>query len=81
MDLAPLLALVKADFDKVDALIDDCLYSEIPLISELARHLIDSGGKRLRPLIALLSAKAFNYSGDGHLQLAASLELIHTATL
>ena len=47
MDLAPLLALVKADFDKVDALIDDCLYSEIPLISELARHLIDSGGKRI----------------------------------
>jgi octaprenyl-diphosphate synthase len=81
MDLSPLLALVKADFDKVDALIDDCLHSEIPLISELARHLIESGGKRLRPLIALLSAKAFGYPGDGHLQLAASLELIHTATL
>lgn len=81
MDLAPLLALVKTDFDQVDTLIDDCLYSEIPLISELARHLIESGGKRLRPLIALLSAKAFGYPGDGHLQLAASLELIHTATL
>jgi octaprenyl-diphosphate synthase len=78
MDLTAILALVKADFD---ALIDNCLYSEIPLIPELAKHLIDSGGKRLRPLIALLSAKAFNYQGEGHLQLATSLELIHTATL
>lgn len=81
MDLTPIIALVKPDFNQVDRLIDSCLYSEIPLISELAKHLIDSGGKRLRPLIALLSAKAFDYQGNGHLQLAASLELIHTATL
>lgn len=81
MDLAPILALVKQDLDQVDTLIDNCLYSDIPLISELAKHLINSGGKRLRPLIALLSAKAFGYQGEGHRQLAASLELIHTATL
>lgn len=81
MDLAPITALVKNDLNQVDALIDHCLYSEIPLIPELAKHLIDSGGKRLRPLIALLSAKAFGYVGEGHIQLAASLELIHTATL
>jgi octaprenyl-diphosphate synthase len=81
MDLAPITALVKNDFDQVDALIDQCLYSEIALIPELAKHLIESGGKRLRPLIALLSAKAINYTGKGHVQLAASLELIHTATL
>ncbi|MFZ0218910.1 MAG: polyprenyl synthetase family protein [Candidatus Aquirickettsiella sp.] len=81
MDLAPITALVKPDLDQVDTLIDTCLYSEIPLISELAKHLIDSGGKRLRPLIALLSAKAVGYTGAGHVRLAASLELIHTATL
>ena len=81
MDLAPITALVKNDLSQVDALIDHCLYSEISLIPELAKHLIDSGGKRLRPLIALLSAKAFGYIGEGHIQLAASLELIHTATL
>lgn len=81
MDLAPILALVKQDLDQVDTLIDNCLYSDIPLIPELAKHLINSGGKRLRPLIALLSAKAFGYQGEGHRQLAASLELIHTATL
>lgn len=81
MDLAPITILVKHDLDQVDALIDQCLYSEIPLIAELAKHLIESGGKRLRPLIALLSAKAINYTGGGHVKLAASLELIHTATL
>src|SRR5436190_1061967 len=81
MDLAPITNLVKNELNQVDALIDSCLYSEIPLIPELAKHLIDSGGKRLRPLIALLSAKTFSYTGEGHIQLAASLELIHTATL
>lgn len=81
MDLVPIIALVKNELNQVDALIDSCLYSEIPLIPELAKHLIDSGGKRLRPLIALLSAKTFGYIGEGHIQLAASLELIHTATL
>ncbi|MES2997891.1 MAG: polyprenyl synthetase family protein [Pseudomonadota bacterium] len=81
MDLAPIQKLVKADFDKVDSLIDQCLHSEIPLIPELAKHLIYSGGKRLRPLIVLLSAGAFNYQGGSHLPLAATLELIHTATL
>lgn len=81
MDLAPITALVKNELDQVDTLIDQCLYSEIPLIPELSKHLIESGGKRLRPLIALLSAKAINYTGDGHVKLAASLELIHTATL
>jgi octaprenyl-diphosphate synthase len=81
MDLTPIQALVKADFDKVDSLIDQCLCSEIPLIPKLAKHLIHSGGKRLRPLIVLLSAAAFNYQGKAHLLLAATLELIHTATL
>lgn len=81
MDLAPIQSLVKADFVKVDNLIDQCLDSEIALIPQLAKHLIHSGGKRLRPLITLLSASVFDYQGEAHLQLAATLELIHTATL
>lgn len=81
MELTPIQLLVKADFDKVDKLINNCLHSNIPLIPQLASHLIDGGGKRLRPLIVLLSAGAFHYSGDAHLSLAATLELIHTATL
>ncbi|EDP45732.1 polyprenyl synthetase family protein [Rickettsiella grylli] len=81
MNLAPIVALVKKDLDEVDALINRCLYADIPLIPQLAKHLINSGGKRLRPLIALLSAKAFGYQGKEHRRLAASLELIHGATL
>lgn len=81
MDLTPIQSLVKTDFNQVDKLIDHCLQSEIPLIPQLAKHLIFSGGKRLRPLITLLSAKAFEYNGEAHLSLAATLELIHTATL
>ncbi len=81
MDLTPIQSLVKTDFDKVDSLIDQCLASEVPLIPQLAKHLIHSGGKRLRPLIVLLSAGTFGYQGEAHLPLAATLELIHTATL
>ncbi|BBB14956.1 farnesyltranstransferase [Candidatus Rickettsiella viridis] len=81
MDLTPIQSLVAADFARVDSLIAQCLHSEIPLIPQLATHLIHSGGKRLRPLITLLSAGASGYQGDAHVQLAATLELIHTATL
>lgn len=81
MDLTPIQSLVKADFDEVDSLIDRYLDSEIRLIPQLAKHLIHSGGKRLRPLIVLLSAATFAYQGRAHLPLAATLELIHTATL
>lgn len=81
MDLTPIQSLVKDDLAKIDKLIDHYLDSEIPLIPKLAKHLIHSGGKRLRPLIVLLSAKTFNYEGEAHLLLAATLEIIHTATL
>lgn len=81
MNLAPITALVKKDLKEVDALINNCLCSDIPLIPQLAKHLITNGGKRLRPLITLLSAKALGYRGKRHRQLAASLELIHAATL
>lgn len=81
MDLTNIRALVETDLINTDLLIDDCLRSEIDLIPQLGKHLIHSGGKRLRPLIVLLGAHAFGYPGQAHIELAAILELIHTATL
>jgi len=81
MDLTNIRALVEADLINTDLLIDNCLRSEIDLIPQLGKHLIHSGGKRLRPLIVLLGARAFGYVGQDHIELAAILELIHTATL
>ena len=74
-------ALVSEDMEKVDLLIRSCLESEVTLISQLGQYIIAGGGKRLRPILALLSAKAAGYRGAGHIQVAAILELVHTATL
>ena len=79
--LAPLVALVEADMANVNRIILDQARSNVELIPELARHLIDSGGKRLRPMLTLAAAKLCNYGGDGHVWLAASVEFMHTATL
>ncbi len=64
-----------------DKLIHARMHSGVPLIPDLARHLIDSGGKRLRPLLTLAAARAGGYQGEGHRMLAAAVEFIHTATL
>ncbi|CAN5414748.1 hypothetical protein BH10PSE19_BH10PSE19_12520 [soil metagenome] len=74
-------SLIQDDFVAADQLIVEQLQSDIPLIQELSKHIIESGGKRLRPLLVLLSARAFAYSGNHHITLAAIIELIHTATL
>ena len=79
--LAPLLALVEEDMGHVNRIILDRARSNVELIPELARHLIDSGGKRLRPMLTLATAKLCGYAGDGHVRLAASVEFMHTATL
>lgn len=73
--------LVAADMASVDTLMRDRLSSDVALINQLSGHIIGSGGKRLRPLIVLLSARACRYEGDRHPLLAAIIELIHTATL
>jgi len=65
----------------VNRIILDRARSNVDLIPELARHLIDSGGKRLRPMLTLAAAKMCGYAGDGHVRLAASVEFMHTATL
>lgn len=81
MNLEAIKALIQTDLDSTDRLIERQLNSTIPLINQLSQHIIHSGGKRLRPMLVLLSAKAFGYQGDKHITLAAIIELIHTATL
>ncbi|RVU02340.1 polyprenyl synthetase family protein [Novosphingobium umbonatum] len=76
-----LLALTAPGMDRVNAVILDRMQSEIPLIPELANHLISSGGKRLRPMLTVASAGLLDYAGDAQYALAAAVEFIHTATL
>ncbi len=79
--LDPMMALVAQDMNLVNAVILDRMQSEIPLIPELAGHLIAGGGKRMRPMLTLASARLLNYPGTRHHRLAAAVEFIHTATL
>ncbi|MES2442066.1 MAG: polyprenyl synthetase family protein [Pseudomonadota bacterium] len=79
--LEPMLALVAPDLNLVNAVILDRMQSDIPLIPELAGHLIAGGGKRMRPMLTLASARLLEYSGARHHRLAAAVEFIHTATL
>lgn len=74
-------ALLGPDMRRVNALIEASLHSEVGLIDQLGHYIIESGGKRLRPALVLLSARAFAYPGDLHINLAAIIEFIHTATL
>ena len=79
--LQPLLDLVSADMGRLNALIMSKAESHVELIPKLARHLIDSGGKRLCPILTIASAQMCNYHGDDHIPLAAAVEFMHTATL
>ena len=73
--------LVSEDLNAVQRLISEPVHKETPLIGMLCNHLISSGGKRLRPLMLLLSARACSYTGATQIELAAALEYFHTATL
>jgi octaprenyl-diphosphate synthase len=79
--LEPMLQLVAGDLNSVNAVILDRMQSQIPLIPELAGHLIAGGGKRMRPMLTLASARLIGYTGARHHRLAAAVEFIHTATL
>jgi octaprenyl-diphosphate synthase len=72
---------VADDFSRVNDLIIKRLASDVPLVEKIAQYIIESGGKRLRPLLVLLSSQAVGYKGDDHLKLAAVIEFLHTATL
>ena len=77
----PLTDLVAADMDRVNATIISRTGSEVTMIPEVANHLINSGGKRLRPILTLALSRLVGYGGDGHIKLAAAVEFMHTATL
>jgi octaprenyl-diphosphate synthase len=79
--LKPLVDLVGDEMGGVNRIILDKAVSDVELIPELAHHLIDSGGKRLRPMLTIASAKLAGYTGEGHVRLAAAVEFMHTATL
>jgi octaprenyl-diphosphate synthase len=81
MELQSLLAPIEREMHEVDQVIRERLRSDIVLINELARYIINGGGKRLRPAVVLLAARACGYQGEKHLRLAVVIEFIHTATL
>jgi octaprenyl-diphosphate synthase len=80
-DLQPLLDLCQADLSKVNAVILSSVQQSVPLITDIAQHIVRSGGKRLRPCLTIACAKLLNLSEERHIKLAAAVELIHTATL
>ena len=79
--LAPLMDLVHEDMLAINRIILDKAVSDVELIPELTHHLVNSGGKRLRPMLAIASSKLCGYSGQGHVRTAAAIEFMHTATL
>ena len=81
MTLEQLYALIGPDMKAVDAVIRERLYSDVVLVRQVAEYIINSGGKRMRPALVLLTAGAMGYQGTHHHELAAVVEFIHTATL
>lgn len=81
MEIQSIYALIQQDMSAVDAMIQQRLQSEVVLINQLGHYIINSGGKRLRPAIALLSARACGHNATAHIQLATIIEFIHTASL
>ncbi|MFA6313632.1 MAG: octaprenyl diphosphate synthase [Sterolibacterium sp.] len=79
--LAALNALIEPDLRAVDAVVRARLHSDVVLVRQVAEYIISAGGKRLRPVLVLLSAGALGYRGTHHHELAAVVEFIHTATL
>ena len=80
-DPSQFLAPVSDDLNAVNAVIRKQMHSDIVLIGQIADYIINAGGKRIRPILLLLMAKAFGYQGTQHHALAATIEFIHTATL
>ncbi len=74
-------ALADDDMQAVNRLIESSLESDVALVSQVSQYIVMSGGKRLRPLIVLLAARALGYEGEQHVRAAAIIEFIHTATL
>ncbi len=81
MSAADLFPAINDDLHQVDQVIRARLHSDVALINTIAEHIIQGGGKRLRPVLLLLFARAYGYQGPHHHSMAAVVEFIHTATL
>jgi octaprenyl-diphosphate synthase len=81
MHITKIRQLIADDMDSVDKLILQSLHSDVVLINQIGAYIVHSGGKRLRPMIVLMAARACGYGGTRHIDLAAIVEFIHTATL
>ena len=81
MSIENIRSLIAQDMGAVDEVIREKLHSHVALIRQVSEYIINSGGKRLRPSLVILSAGTFDYSGKRHHDLAAVVEFIHTATL
>jgi octaprenyl-diphosphate synthase len=81
MDISHIRELIADDMQATDSLILRRLQSDVVLINQIGAYIVNSGGKRLRPMIVLLTACAFGYTEQKHIDLAAIIEFIHTATL
>ena len=81
MDFKAISSVVAEDFEAVNRFITHHLDTEVPLIREVGDYIVGSGGKRLRPLVSLLCARASGYTGEKHVDVAAVVEFLHTATL
>ena len=79
--LESLKQFTAVDMQRVNEVIEQHLSSDVVLINQLSQHIIHSGGKRLRPMLVMLSAKACGYKGEKDALLASIIEFIHTATL
>ncbi|MFZ6872569.1 octaprenyl diphosphate synthase [Undibacterium sp. Di27W] len=77
----PITELISSDMNEVNQVIRNKLHSEVALVNQIAEYIISAGGKRIRPVLVLLVANAFQYQGRHHHELAAIVEFIHTATL
>src|SRR3569832_371468 len=81
MTLEEIRALVQSDLESVNRVIRARLKSVVPLVDQIAEHIISGGGKRLRPMLVVLAGRACGHKGSAHIEAAAFIEFIHTATL
>ena len=81
MDIKAIQALIENDMNDVNQLIHAQMRSDVALVNQLGLYIVSSGGKRVRPMLAILAAKALGYQGKDHITLATIVEFIHTATL
>ena len=81
MDIKAIQTLIENEMDDVNQLIHAQMRSDVALVNQLGLYIVNSGGKRVRPMLAILAAKALGYEGKDHITLATIIEFIHTATL